>query len=90
MSLTAVHRLRGNSLSLVELVLSDRFCAWLNSPQHGGVGIAFPIATPRGRSVLFPTQGTRVTYVTLDVLVLSRCAHDEHITKGQSKVKPNN
>ncbi len=24
----------------------------------------FPIATPRGRSVSFPTRGTRVTYVT--------------------------
>ncbi len=27
---------------------------------------AFPIATPRGCSVSFPIQGTRVTYVTLD------------------------
>ncbi len=25
---------------------------------------AFPVATPRGRSVLFPTRGTMVTYVT--------------------------
>ncbi len=25
---------------------------------------AFPIATPRGRSVSFPTRGTMVTYVT--------------------------
>ncbi len=29
---------------------------------------AFPIATPRGRSVSFPTRGTMVTYVTWDVL----------------------
>ncbi len=29
---------------------------------------AFLIVTPRGRSVSFPTQGTRVTYVTLKVL----------------------
>ncbi len=28
---------------------------------------AFPIATPRGRSVSFPTRGTMVTYVTWDV-----------------------
>ncbi len=26
----------------------------LHSPQHGGVGISFPIATPRGRSSKFP------------------------------------
>ncbi len=25
---------------------------------------AFPVATPRGRSVSFPTRGTMVTYVT--------------------------
>ncbi len=30
--------------------------------------MAFPIATPRGRSVSFPTRGTMVTYVTWDVL----------------------
>ncbi len=29
---------------------------------------AFPVATPRGRSVSFPTRGTMVTYVTWDVL----------------------
>ncbi len=28
---------------------------------------AFPVATPRGRSVSFPTRGTMVTYVTWDV-----------------------
>ncbi len=28
---------------------------------------AFPVATPRGRSVSFPIQGTMVTYVTWDV-----------------------
>ncbi len=27
---------------------------------------AFPVATPRGRSVSFPTRGTMVTYVTWD------------------------
>ncbi len=27
--------------------------------------MAFPIATPRGRSVSFPTRGTMVTYVTV-------------------------
>ncbi len=30
--------------------------------------MAFPIATPRGRSVSYPTRGTMVTYVTGDVL----------------------
>ncbi len=30
---------------------------------------AFPVATPRGRSVSFPTRGTMVTYVTWDVLL---------------------
>ncbi len=30
---------------------------------------AFPVATPRGRSVSFPTRGTMVTYVTWDVCV---------------------
>ncbi len=43
---------------------------------------AFPVATPRGRSVSFPTRGTMVTYVTWDVfsqgenlqaLILSDC-----------------
>ncbi len=29
---------------------------------------AFPVATPRGRSVSFPTRGTMVTYVTWDVI----------------------
>ncbi len=29
---------------------------------------AFPVATPRGRSVSFPTRGTMVTYVTWDDL----------------------
>ncbi len=29
---------------------------------------AFPVATPRGRSVSFPIRGTMVTYVTWDVL----------------------
>ncbi len=38
----------------------------LHSPQHGGVGIPFPIATPRGRSSKFPWKGTSlVTYVTM-------------------------
>ncbi len=31
---------------------------------------AFPIATPRGRSVSFSTRGTMVTYVTWDVFAL--------------------
>ncbi len=31
---------------------------------------AFPVATPRGRSVSFPTRGTMVTYVTWDVIYL--------------------
>ncbi len=31
---------------------------------------AFPVATPRGRSVSFPTRGTMVTYVTWDVFLL--------------------
>ncbi len=30
---------------------------------------AFPVATPRGRSVSFPTRGTMVTYVTWDVFL---------------------
>ncbi len=38
----------------------------LHSPQHGGMGIPFPIATPRGRSLKFPRKGTsQVTYVTM-------------------------
>ncbi len=38
----------------------------LHSPQHGGVGITFPIATPRGRSSKFPWRGTsQVTCVTI-------------------------
>ncbi len=32
---------------------------------------AFPIVTPRGRSVSFPTRGTMVTYVTGDVFLPS-------------------
>ncbi len=41
-------------------------CAWLALPQHGGVGIPFPIATPRGRSSKFPRKGmSQVTYVTM-------------------------
>ncbi len=35
---------------------------------------AFPVATPRGRSVSFPTRGTMVTYVTWDVLY-SKVSH---------------
>ncbi len=31
---------------------------------------AFPVATPRGRSVSFPTRGTMVTYVTWDVFTV--------------------
>ncbi len=31
---------------------------------------SFPIVTPRGRSVSFPTQGIRVTYVTLEVIII--------------------
>ncbi len=31
---------------------------------------AFPVATPRGRSVSFPIRGTMVTYVTWDVSLL--------------------
>ncbi len=31
---------------------------------------AFPVATPRGRSVSFPTRGTMVTYVTWNVFQL--------------------
>ncbi len=34
---------------------------------------AFPVATPRGRSVSFPTRGTMVTYVTWDVLLVKCC-----------------
>ncbi len=30
---------------------------------------AFPVATPRGRSVSFPIRGTMVTYVTWDDFV---------------------
>ncbi len=33
---------------------------------------AFPVATPRGRSVSFPTRGTMVTYVTWDVFTRYR------------------
>ncbi len=36
---------------------------------------AFPIATPRGRSVSFPTQGTMVTYITWDVLSAIELKH---------------
>ncbi len=38
---------------------------------------AFPVATPRGRSVSFPTRGTMVTYVTWDDLwfVLVSCSY---------------
>ncbi len=51
MSLTAINRPGGNSLSLVELAYCSPFSRnWLALPQHGGVGIAFPVATPRGRS----------------------------------------
>ncbi len=32
---------------------------------------AFPVATPRGRSVSFPTRGTMVTYVTWDVFYVN-------------------
>ncbi len=32
--------------------------------QTGVTLKAFPVATPRGRSVSFPTRGTMVTYVT--------------------------
>ncbi len=43
---------------------------------------AFPIATPRGRSVSFPTRGTMVTYVTLDDLLtmpsLMSCTPPSH------------
>ncbi len=37
----------------------------LHSPQHGGVGIPFPIATPRGRSPQFevPSKGNVSGYV---------------------------
>ena len=41
-------------MEMVELVLSVRHDSGLHSPQHGGVGILFPIATPRGRSLKFP------------------------------------
>ncbi len=38
----------------------------LRSPQHGSMGISFPIATPRGRSSKFPWRGTsQVAYVTM-------------------------
>ncbi len=40
---------------------------------------AFPVATPRGRSVSFPTRGTMVTYVTWDVMSRSSwCAQAGH------------
>ncbi len=38
----------------------------LHSPQHGGVGSFFNIATPREHSSKFPRMGTsQVTYVTM-------------------------
>ncbi len=47
---------------------------------------AFPVVTPRGRSVSFPTRGTMVTYVTWDVflrcnqnLVLARLAYSHNL-----------
>ncbi len=52
MSLTASTVHRGNSLSqMVELTSARLLREFsLHSPQHGGVGIMFPIATPRGCS----------------------------------------
>ncbi len=40
---------------------------------------AFPVATPRGRSVSFPTQGTMVTYITWDV----HCQESKRIQQFQ-------
>ncbi len=38
----------------------------MHSPQHGGLGIPFPIATARGCNSMFPRKGmSQVTYVTL-------------------------
>ncbi len=68
MSLTASTVHRGNSLSQMVELTSARLLRelGLHSPQHGGVGITFPIATPRGRSSKFPWRGTsQVTYVTM-------------------------
>ncbi len=47
---------RGNSLSqMVELTCARLLREFgLHSPQHGGVGITFPIVSPRGRSSKFP------------------------------------
>ncbi len=59
---------RGNSLSqMVELTCARLLREFgLHSPQHGGVGITFPIVAPRGRSSKFPWRGTsQVTYVTM-------------------------
>ncbi len=36
---------------------------------------AFPVATPRGRSVSFPIRGTMVTYVTWDVSASTQNMH---------------
>ncbi len=68
MSLTASTVHRGNSLSqMVELTCARLLREFgLHSPQHGGVGITFPIVAPRGRSSKFPWRGTsQVTYVTM-------------------------
>ncbi len=56
MSLIASTVHRGNSLSQMVELTSARLLheLGLHSPQHGGVGITFPIATPRGRSSKFP------------------------------------
>ncbi len=68
MSLTASTVHRGNSLSqMVELTCARLLREFgLHSPQHGGVGITFPIVASRGRSSKFPWRGTsQVTYVTM-------------------------
>ncbi len=51
-SLTAISRPGGNFLKpgIVGLVLAFFGEIGLHSPQHGEVGITFPVATPRGRS----------------------------------------
>ncbi len=59
---------------------------------------ASPIATPRGRSVSFPTRGTMVTYVTWDdifafsfkrqiLLILCKSQYNKHKSKRKRIVK---
>ncbi len=51
---------------------------------------AFPVATPRGRSVSFPIRGTMVTYVTWDVFsqpkVTRRATSREYVLHRISKL----